>query len=286
MVPGYQKPHLRMRLAVLGSPIAHSKSPVLHRAAYDVLGLDWEYTAIEVGAGGLADFLASCGPDWRGLSLTMPLKREALPLLAEVEPVAAQVGAVNTVLLRDGARAGFNTDIYGVQQALRELGVTSPRTVLLLGAGATASSVIAAVHGLGATCVVIGARTPGKAGEALKLATRLGVTATAHDFDTAVREAAQNADVVISTLPGDAALGRELPTELRQSVPLFDVAYAPWPTAIARSWAAVGGTAASGLGMLLHQALRQVRIFVTGDPDQPLDDEAAVLTAMRRAIGH
>jgi shikimate dehydrogenase len=285
VVQGHQKPHLRMRLAVLGSPIAHSKSPVLHRAAYEVLGLDWEYTAIEVGAGGLGDFLAGCGPDWRGLSLTMPLKREALPLLAEVEPVAAQVGAVNTVLFRDGARIGFNTDIYGVQQALRELGAQNPDTVLLLGAGATASSVVAAVHGLGATRIVIGARTPAKAGAAIELATQLGVAASAHELHTAV-EQAQSADVVISTLPGDAALGFELPTELRKWVPLFDVAYAPWPTAIARSWAAVDGTAASGLGMLLHQAVRQVRVFVTGDPEKPLDDEAAVLTAMRRAIGH
>ncbi len=274
-----------MRLAVLGSPIAHSKSPVLHRAAYDVLGLDWKYTAIEVGAGGLADFLAACGPDWRGLSLTMPLKREALPLLAEVEPVAAQVGAVNTVLFRDGARIGFNTDVYGVQQALRDLGTPRPDTVLLLGAGATASSVVAAVHGLGATRIVIGARTPAKAGAAIELATRLGIAASAHELDTAVEEA-HDADVVVSTLPGDVALNLELPTELRESVPLFDVAYAPWPTAIARSWEAVGGTAASGLGMLLHQAIRQVRIFVTGDPEKPLDDESAVLTAMRRAIGH
>jgi shikimate dehydrogenase len=285
VVQGHQKPDLRMRLAVLGSPIAHSKSPVLHRAAYDVLGLDWEYTAIEVGAGGLADFLAGCGPDWRGLSLTMPLKREALPLLAEVEPVAAQVGAVNTVLFRDGAGIGFNTDIYGVQQALRELGTQHPDRVLLLGAGATASSVIAAVHDLGATRIVIGARTPAKAGAAIELATRLGVAASAHDLDTAIEEA-QDADVVVSTLPGDVALGLALPTGLRESAPLFDVAYAPWPTAIARSWAAVGGTTASGLGMLLHQAIRQVRIFVTGDPERPLDDETAVLTAMRRAIGH
>ncbi|HEV7742222.1 MAG TPA: shikimate dehydrogenase, partial [Pseudolysinimonas sp.] len=142
------------RLAVLGSPIAHSKSPALHRAAYEVLGLDWRYDAIEVAEGALATFLGGLDASWRGLSLTMPLKREVLPALRSASPMVERVGAANTVLVRNGALDGFNTDVAGIIGAFREVGVDHLESVQVLGAGATAASVLVAVADLGATRVL------------------------------------------------------------------------------------------------------------------------------------
>ncbi len=95
-----------MRAAVLGRPIAHSLSPVLHRAAYAALGLDWTYDAVEVGADGLPAFLEHLGDDWAGLSLTMPLKHAVLPLLATCSELATAVAAANTVVIDEGGRHG------------------------------------------------------------------------------------------------------------------------------------------------------------------------------------
>lgn len=107
----------RTHLAVLGSPIAHSLSPTLHAAAYDALDLPFTYGRHEVASGGLAAFVAGLGPEWRGLSLTMPLKREVLPLLDRTTPLVDELGVANTVAFRlEGStlvRAGANTDVQG-----------------------------------------------------------------------------------------------------------------------------------------------------------------------------
>src|SRR6516164_3566855 len=157
-----------MKAAVLGSPIAHSLSPALHRAAYLALGLTgWTYQAIECDEAALPGLLASCGPDWAGLSLTMPLKRAVLPLLDEIEPLAAEVGAANTVVFAAGRRHGHNTDVPGMIAALAAHGVTAASlppgaTVLILGAGATACSALAAARELGITQVTVAARDPAR----------------------------------------------------------------------------------------------------------------------------
>jgi shikimate dehydrogenase len=144
-------PALVARAAVLGSPIAHSLSPALHLAGYRELGLaDWSYEAIECDEHELPGFLDSLGPEWAGLSLTMPLKRAVLPLLDETERLALAVGAANTVLLRDGKRLGYNTDVPGMVAAMRAAGVTSGRNAVILGSGATASSALAALREIGA----------------------------------------------------------------------------------------------------------------------------------------
>ena len=158
-----------MKAAVLGSPIAHSLSPVLHRAAYQALGLsDWTYQAIECDEAGLPALLAGCGPDWAGLSLTMPLKRAVLPLLDHLEPLAAQVGAANTVVFTGGLRHGHNTDVPGMIAALAGAAAPvlppAPAAVLILGGGATARSALAAVHGLGAGEAAVAGRDPRRAG--------------------------------------------------------------------------------------------------------------------------
>lgn len=281
----------RRRLAVLGSPIRHSLSPALHTVAYRTLGLDWRYDAEEVGSGELAGFVSGLGAEWRGLSLTMPLKHEILPLLDEIDRVATLTGAVNTVLLseRGAGRslAGFNTDVAGIVRALAEAELHSAVAVTILGAGATASSALVAAAELGAERVDLFVRTPSKAAGLVELGRELGLVVTLADLAAVESEdadaGAQN-DLVISTLPGGTDPGVVFPETLRRRAVLFDVAYAPWPSVLAESWQAVDGRVLSGLAMLLHQALVQVRIFVTGDPFESLPDETNVLTAMRAAL--
>ena len=275
------------RLAVLGSPIAHSKSPALHRAAYQVLGLDWRYEAVEVTGATLASFIDSRDETWRGLSLTMPLKRDVLALVRSTDDTASLTGAANTLLFdRTGgglALRGFNTDVYGVAEAFREAGVDTLDRVQILGAGATAASVLVAVRSLGAQNALVSVRTPSKAAELVALGEAIGVTVTVRAFDEP-EEAHDPYDAVISTIPGHAAHGLAFAERVRASSVLFDVAYDPWPSQLATSWTAAGGSVISGLGMLLHQALAQVRVFVGGTPDATLPGEADVLAAMRAAI--
>ncbi|TFD67490.1 shikimate dehydrogenase [Cryobacterium sp. Hb1] len=273
------------RLAVLGSPIKHSRSPLVHRAAYRQLGLDWSYDAVEVKSGSLAMFLSKLRPEWRGLSLTMPLKQEVLPFIDDCDRVAQLTGSVNTVLLRRvkgrGTLSGFNTDVAGLVRALAESGVTQATHVTLLGAGATASSALMAAAELGAEFVTVLMRDARKAQPLVELGRTLGMVVDLQDFSGVSRV---DSDVVISTLPGGTVLPSPLPLELRERAVLFDVAYSPWPSGVATSWQAAGGTVVNGLGMLLHQALIQVRVFVTADPFEPLPDEPSVLAAMRGAL--
>lgn len=268
----------RSKLAVLGSPIAHSKSPAIHRAAYAVLGVDWTYEATDVTGETLSDYLASCDSSWRGLSLTMPLKRDVIPLLSWRAPLVDLVGGANTVLVTDDGLRGFNTDVYGVQRSLREAGVESLESVHVIGAGATAASVIAGVAGLGAMTVTVAARTPTKAQPLEALGERLGVAVSVVGWGER-----PEADAVVSTLPG-GEYGLEFPEGVRRASVLFDVAYDPWPSALANQWTAVGGRVIAGIELLLNQALGQVRIFVAGDPDLPLPNEAAVVAAMRASV--
>lgn len=271
----------RTRLAVLGSPIAHSKSPLIQRAAYAVLGVDWTYDAVEMTGGRLPDFLDSLDETWRGLSLTMPLKRDVIPLLDQRHPLVDRVGGANTVLFDGGAIRGFNTDVRGAVESLRSVGVDSLDSVHLLGAGATAASVLVAVAELGATRVLVSARTPEKAADLVRLGEQEGVAVELRAWSDGVGEGIP--DAVISTVPGgqnDLVFSEEV----RVSAVLFDVAYDPWPSELALAWESAGGTVVSGLELLLQQAVGQVRIFVTGDPDAPLPDEPAVLAAMRAAI--
>lgn len=265
-------------LAVLGSPIAHSKSPLLHAAAYEALGLDWQYSAVEVTGETLADFVSSRDETWRGLSLTMPLKRDVLPLLSSVDRVAELTGAANTVLVAE--RRGFNTDVFGITEAFRRAGVGSLDLVHVLGGGATAASALAAVAELGATRVQFGLRDPAKGSDLTALGEALGVEVVVRPLGMQDRSLIIP-EAVISTLPGHSEHSVQLAEPIRQQSVLFDVAYDPWPSALASVWQ---GTVISGLAMLTLQALAQVRIFVGGDPGIPLPDEASVLAAMERAV--
>ena len=266
-----------MKAAVLGAPIAHSLSPVLHRAAYQALGLTgWSYQAIECDTARLPAVLDGCGPDWAGLSLTMPLKRAVLPLLDHIDPLAREVGAANTVVFTGGQRHGHNTDVPGMIAALAEAGVTllpGPATVLILGGGATACSALAAVRGLGAAQAVAAVRDPARAQDLLAAAARLAIGLTLTDFG---KPEVTAPDVLISTVPAGAAdLHAERITRSTLTPRhLLDVVYHPWPTPLALAARQAGIPVASGFDLLLHQAAHQVTLM-TGRP--------APLAAMRAA---
>jgi shikimate dehydrogenase len=271
------------RLAVLGSPIAHSKSPALHRAAYARLGLAWEYSAIEMDGAGLAEFLAERDGSWRGLSLTMPLKQDVLPLLDDVDELARLTGAANTVLFGDdGARRGFNTDVGGIVRTLREAGIEQLERAILVGGGATAASALAAMAELGAVQAKVLVRRPDAGQHLVELGAALGIAVQSDAIAALADEA--HADLVVSTVPGGTELAVAASEALMRNAALLDVAYSPWPTTLAAQWLAAGGLVVHGLGMLLHQALLQVRIFVAGDPSIPLPDEQGVLDVMRESL--
>ncbi|MEY9953395.1 shikimate dehydrogenase [Leifsonia sp. EB34] len=272
------------RLAVLGSPIGHSKSPALHRAAYAALGLDWSYDQLDVSEDGLSAFLDGLGEEWRGLSLTMPLKQTVIPLLTETDRVAEQTGVANTVLLDGDDISGFNTDVAGIVRALSAAGLEQARYVHVLGGGATAASALVAAAELGAERVDVHVRDLQKSVWLEPLAHRLGLMIRLRSFAQADRSL-DVPQLVISTLPGGASTEALYTDSTRRKAVLLDVAYDPWPSVLASSWQAVGGRVVSGLAMLAQQALLQVRIFVSGDVLQPLPDEEGVLEAMLAAVG-
>jgi shikimate dehydrogenase len=262
------------RAAVLGQPIAHSLSPALHHAAYAVLGLDWDYCAVECDEARLPAFLAGLDDRWVGLSLTMPLKKAVLALLDEVSPLVGAVGAANTVLLDRGpldrGRRGENTDVPGMVAALRERGVGRVERALVLGAGATAASALAALRELGERTPRVAARDPARAADLLAAADRLGVSPRLVGWE-AVDPG--DADLVVATAPAGAADAlAALPWPSRTA--LFDVVYAPWPTPLARAAGDAAAVVVGGLDLLVHQAAVQVTLM-TGRP--------APLAAMRAA---
>jgi shikimate dehydrogenase len=260
------------RLAVLGSPIAHSRSPLLHSAAAEVLGLDWRYERIEATPETLPELLAGLGPEWVGLSLTMPLKRSVLPLVADRSPLVDRLGLANTLRLGDRPHLA-NTDVGGIEAVLRD--EPRPLVAVVLGAGATAASALEALDRLGVIERIVASRRPEVAAEELGELAETFVPLAAPELGAA--------DVVISTLPGHADVELELPEGLA-GVPLLDVAYDPWPTALGARWLAAGGRLLHGLDMLVEQAVLQVRIFTDADPDAPLPQEDAIRAAMRRAV--
>lgn len=273
------------RAAVLGSPIAHSLSPLLHRAAYARLGLSgWTYERYEVDEAALPGFIdglagEGSGGRWAGLSLTMPLKRAVIPLLDEVDPAARAVNAVNTLIFRpDGSRYGANTDVTGLAAALRERGIgpTSLQSAAVLGAGATAGSALAALSDLVKGPITIYVRNPARLEEFDSLVRHFAL-----ELDPRPWSEARNAadfDLVVNTTPAGVAdhLADHLPPTVGT---LFDVLYHPWPTPLAAAWSAHAGQVLGGQDLLVHQAVRQVELM-TG-----LEDRAPeILTAMREAL--
>jgi shikimate dehydrogenase len=269
------------RAAVLGSPISHSLSPVLHRAAYAALGLTgWDYVAHEVTEPQLPGFLRALGAEWAGLSLTMPLKAAVLPLLDGASPVVEVVGAANTVLLRDGRRLGDNTDVPGMVAALTA-GGERPLEVpyaAVLGGGATARSALAALAAVTGD-VRAYVRTTARATELTATAEAVGLRLTVRPWADAAE--ALGAPLVVNTTPAGAAdaLVTRAPTAVGT---LFEVLYEPWPTPLAAAWSARGGQVVDGLELLVQQAVLQVGLMTGADVEGA---GPAGLTAAMRSAG-
>jgi shikimate dehydrogenase len=288
-----------MRAAVLGRPIGHSLSPVLHRAAYADLGLDWRFDALEVGDdAGLRALLERCDAegDWAGLALTMPLKKLVLPLLDEVSDTATATGAANTVLFSQGPdaggrasssgvdvgglaaaasrpwRAGDNTDVLGIVEAVREVGVGTLTEGVVLGGGATACSAVAALGRLGAARARVVVRSAERAADVVATGARLGLRVdlvTWADAAGSGSSSGPGGSLVISMVPAQAAgdVVRLLEGIDAGGSVLLDVAYDPWPTPVAKAWERAGGVAVGGFAMLLHQAVEQVRLMTGRTPE-------------------
>ena len=250
------------RAAVLGSPVAHSRSPQLHLAAYRALGLDdWTYERIECTADELPSLVSGFGPEWVGLSVTMPGKFAALRFADERTRRADLVGSANTLVRTEHGWRADNTDVDGVAGAL---GLRDVGRAVVLGSGGTAPAAIVALAGLGATAITVVARNPEKADRLLRLGSSLEVETSLRDFDDPELPAVvAAADVLVSTIPADVA-ARHSATFAGAPV-LLDAIYDPWPTPLARAVAGSGGEVISGLQMLLHQAFSQVEQF-TGRP--------------------
>lgn len=269
------------RAAVLGHPIGHSLSPVLHRAAYEALGLDWSYEAVDLTEDQVLPFLAGLDDRWAGLSVTAPLKQAVQPALTDMSALARKVGAVNTIVC-EGAGSGrrlmgHNTDVVGIVEALAE----DPHAALavdlgIVGAGGTAAAALAAAERLGMQHVDVTARREQAVGQLFE---QLAVP-EANVVPWADVAAVLARDIVIMTLPGDAAapLAEWIPQEPGL---LLDVTYHPWPTTLAAEWSRRGGAVVAGHRMLLWQAVAQVHLMTGQRP--PAEAMAAALAT---ALGH
>jgi shikimate dehydrogenase len=260
------------RAAVLGRPVSHSLSPLLHRAAYAALGLDdWTYDALDLGAEDLPVLLAGLGEEWRGFSVTMPCKRAAVEVADEVDPLPALLQAANTLVRTERGWRAENTDVHGIGTALRAAGIEQVERVAVLGAGGTAVAAAVALASLGAQHVDVVVREPARATDLLRVLDVLGVPATPQRLDETGTVAAP---VVVSTVPAD---GQPAVAGLAwwRGQTVLDVLYAGWPTPLAQRVTEAGGQAISGLEVLFWQATAQVELM-TGQP--------APLAAMRAAL--
>jgi shikimate dehydrogenase len=267
------------RAAVLGKPVAHSLSPVIHHAGYEAAGLaGWSYTAIECAEAELADLVAGLGPEWAGLSLTMPLKEVAASVADEVSPPAATLGAANTLVRRTGGGwRAENTDAPGIAGVLGA--VPAGARMVVIGAGGTARAALGAAARLGVASVTVVARRPEAFAELAPVAAALGVPATHRPWPAAPAALAA-ADIVISTVPKGVADPLASQVGWRPGTVLLDALYDPWPTPLAEAAAAAGCRVVSGLELLLAQAVGQFELF-TGVP-APVDAMRAALAAAGR----
>ncbi|WIM94708.1 shikimate dehydrogenase [Actinoplanes oblitus] len=281
------------RAAVLGKPIAHSLSPVIHRAGFAAAGLEgWTYEAIECGEAELAGLVAGLGPEWAGLSLTMPLKEAALTLAGSATPAAIAAGVANTLVRQpDGGWHADNTDIPGMVRVLREAGVgtstgrhavkEAPPRVTVLGGGGTARAALAAAAELGAEVVTVVTRRPEARTELEPVAAALGLKLEGADWVAA--PAAFDADAVISTVPKGAADHLAAEITWRPGTVLFDALYDPWPTPLAAAASAAGLPVVSGLDLLLAQALSQFEQFTGAEAPEDAMRTALDAAARNRA---
>lgn len=274
------------QFAVLGSPISHSKSPDIHTAAYRVLGEDWSYERFEIAKGGLKRFIENDGASISGFSLTMPLKEEAFSFADITDDISKATKASNTLVRVNNQWLAFNTDVFGITQAISQASPASISISLIIGSGATATSAMAAIAKLAPnSSVLVFARNKQTKKQLIEFGNSLGLQVTSVKR---LRSATKRAQLTISTLPGGAMnveakklLGSRF---FKPAGLLLDVAYHPWPSALAEAWIQKDQRVISGLDMLIWQAVAQIRIFRTTNPEIELPNEIAVVQAMRIAL--
>ncbi|MCL3819102.1 shikimate dehydrogenase family protein [Aeromicrobium wangtongii] len=261
-----------MQCAVIGSPIAHSLSPAMHRAAYAELGLDWSYEAVEVAEGELASFVGALGDDVRGLSVTAPLKREAAAVGNQRSEEVETLGVANTLIVEDGVLAAYNTDVPGAASAIAELGIKPPRTARILGGGATATSMTLTLARLGVETLEFVVRDTSRAAEAVAVARSRGVEVVVRLLDEPLMT---RVDLLVSTLPSEV-VGSRSHELVDSSRAVFDVVYDPWPTALGHAAAESDVPLLSGIDLLAHQAVLQVELMTGSGVSPQLLREAAL----------
>lgn len=269
---------MNSRFGVLGSPIGHSLSPTLHTAIINRLSIDAVYEKFDVTAEAFPQFVAEHA-EWEGFSLTMPLKQAARQLVVSECAVSTLAGAINTIVSRPDGWIGFNTDVWGAQQALAQHVDAVGESAVLLGAGSTARSMLVALSGLGIRSFTVLVRDTARVDDLVATASLLGVDTKFETIGASVQ-----GDLLVNTLPGAVVLDDDAIDAIDAGA-LFDVVYDPWPTQLASEWVARGLPVVSGKWMLVWQALRQARLFYGGDVDEELPDEAIILTSMRASVG-
>jgi shikimate dehydrogenase len=254
-----------MKGAVLGSPISHSLSPVLHKSALDFLGIEGTYSAIDVTSGSLREFMQTRGTEFDYLSLTMPLKEEVLTLDLQVDDLTRRIQSGNTLINSDGLWSLTSTDGSGLVAALSHAGLKEFESVLILGAGGTARAVAGALDSITKNLHVLGrSSVRQEALESAVIKTNFVYHRWSLDVDFG------NYDLVVNTTPAGAA--DLLANSVHPGIPatLFDVIYKPWPTELAQRWSDCGGTVLNGLELLLYQGIDQLEIVL----GKPLDRTA------------
>lgn len=270
--------------------MAHSLSPVIHRAAWDSIGLppDWEYRRCEVAPEELHSFVAELPQECLGLSVTMPHKQAIMPMLDVIDPQAQMIGVVNTVVHSAGITSGFNTDVYGITEALmgalrkqgRQGSLEGARGVVL-GARATASSAIFALRSIGVTDIHVVGRSFSGQGSALVASHRMGVPIEQHTWShvESVKAQCESADIVVSTVPARVCDDLAVLVQPRSGAVLLDVVYSPWRTRLVNAWEERGGVIAHGIDMLIHQAALQVRLMTGHDANIDVMSKAVMKAA-------
>ena len=276
--------------AVIGDPIGHTLSPVIHGAAFGALGIPKKYNAIHVKKGELAGFMQKVrGSGLTGFNITSPHKQEIIPLLDWVEEEARFCGAVNTVVLQSGRLCGYNTDMNGLLCSLMQKGHGfKGRKILLLGTGGVAGSIALKAAREGAQTITVLGRRINKAEEIRERVKAVtGVTVCVGSFlEDALTEAAGRSDLLINaTTLGMTGVSEDFKTlEFLRALPkgalVCDLIYSPVCTALLKQAQQLGLDTQNGLGMLVYQALIADELFL----EEKMDKDAlfrAVSEALR-----
>ncbi|WP_316668848.1 shikimate dehydrogenase [uncultured Propionibacterium sp.] len=276
---------IQHRCAVIGHPALHSLSPALHTAAYEQLGLHgWQYEAIDVAPGHLDEFLAGLDGSWAGLSVTMPFK-SGIIAHGEPEPLVTALNAANTIIFGEPNRC-YNTDVPGMVDALAHRGLTSAGSAVLLGAGATARSALAALSRIGVEHVEVVARSAGRAHASLdEVASHYGIGLSLTDWEELAGLGADRADLLLSSVPVDFS-GEEAERIVRAAPAVFDIVYLRYPSALSEAAVSSGRVSVDGVDLLVFQGIEQVRLMTGRTPSQePLLAACAAEVARRARTG-